>query len=305
MHISWRLPVFSHSRVLFNFFISRDLTNPFVFPNIFQPQDESTANYPALEGNQDAGVLILKFKKAIFMRKYSWLILGTIIFFCAFLIQPETAWSASSKSSTHKTLVKKQSAKKTAAKKTTAKKTASAKAKKAEVAKADSDRDVWLKRAQNSEALTGKASWYGKDFHNKATASGLAYDMHTFTAAHRTLPIGTIVKVTDQNNGKSVMVCVTDRGPFIKGRIIDVSYAAARELGLDKRGVGKVALEVVSDEHGAPLKKDQAYYISYSSGGGANKVGPFHAFADAAAMHEALNQAHPEAKVILDKNPKQ
>ena len=80
---------------------------------------------------------------------------------------------------------------------------------------ASSSRDVWLKRAQsNADAfMTGMASWYGADFHNKKTASGEGYDMYTFTAAHRTLPIGTVVRVTDKSNGKSVMVCVTDRGP--------------------------------------------------------------------------------------------
>lgn len=162
------------------------------------------------------------------------------------------------------------------------------------------DRDLWLKRAQSGELLSGKASWYGPDFHNKATASGLSYDMYTFTAAHRTLPMGTVVKVTDQDNGKSVMVCVTDRGPFVRGRIIDLSWAAAKQLDLGKRGVGRVDLEVVSDESGTPLKADQAYFVRYGSHGGDSKVGPFRAFADAAAMHEALRQAHPEAEVVLD-----
>lgn len=161
-------------------------------------------------------------------------------------------------------------------------------------------REVWLKRARESEMMTGKASWYGRDFHGGTTASGVNYDMYTFTAAHRTLPMGTVVKVTDQDNGKSVMVCVTDRGPFVRGRIIDLSYAAALQLDLSKRGVGKVALEVVSDESGTPLKADQAYYVRYNAPQGDEKVGPFRAFADAAAMHEALLQAHPEAKVVLD-----
>ncbi|MDE5879139.1 MAG: septal ring lytic transglycosylase RlpA family protein [Desulfovibrio sp.] len=162
------------------------------------------------------------------------------------------------------------------------------------------DRDLWLQRAQQGDLLSGKASWYGPDFHNKATASGLSYDMYTFTAAHRTLPMGTVVKVTDQDNGKSVMVCVTDRGPFVRGRIIDLSYAAAQQINLGTRGVGRVDLEVVSDETGTPLKADQAYFIRYGAHGGASKVGPFRAFADAAAMHEALRQAHPEAEVVLD-----
>lgn len=243
------------------------------------------------------------------MLQRNWLAIGASIFLCAALFAPQTIAAASKEKVTTTKSAKKHSASsKKTSKKTletaakSKKKNSALKNKDAKIANAD--REIWLKRAQNSEALTGKASWYGKDFHNKATASGLAYDMHTFTAAHRTLPLGTIVKVTDQNNGKSVMVCVTDRGPFVPGRIIDVSYAAAAKLGLQKRGVGKVQLEVVSDETGAPLKKDQAYFVKYASAGGKSKVGPFHAFADAAAMHEALRQAHPEAEVVLEKEQK-
>lgn len=126
-------------------------------------------------------------------------------------------------------------------------------------------RDVWLRRAQESEIMTGKASWYGRDFHGGPTASGLNYDMYTFTAAHRTLPMGTVVRVTDQENGKSVMVCVTDRGPFVRGRIIDLSYAAAQQIDIGNKGVGRVALEVVSDESGTPLSPDEAYYVRYKA----------------------------------------
>lgn len=147
----------------------------------------------------------------------------------------------------------------------------------------------------------GKASWYGSDFHGGPTASGLAYDMHTFTAAHRTLPIGTVVKVTDKDNGKSVMVCVTDRGPFVPGRIIDLSYAAADQLDLaDGRGVGTVAIEVISDDSGRPLAANTAYYVSYMLGSRLQEAGPFESFADAAAMHEAIRQVHPEAELIVD-----
>lgn len=239
------------------------------------------------------------------MKQHNWLSIGASLFLCATLIAPFTAEAArKSGAKNQKTVASVKNKKNPSSKTKAAKKTAASTSKKRSSAKMSaktSEREVWLKRAKFSEALSGKASWYGKDFHNKATASGLAYDMHTFTAAHRTLPIGTVVKVTDQNNGKSVMVCVTDRGPFVRDRIIDVSYAAAGRLGLHKRGVGKVQLEVVSDENGAPLKKDQAYFVKYASGAGKNKVGPFSAFADAAAMHEALQQAHPEAEVILEK----
>ena len=163
-------------------------------------------------------------------------------------------------------------------------------------------RDIWLKRAQESEIMSGKASWYGRDFHGGSTASGLDYDMYTFTAAHRTLPMGTVVRVTDQDNGKSVMVCVTDRGPFVRGRVIDLSFAAAQQINIENRGVSRVELEVVSDESGTPLKPDEAFFVRYNAAQSDEKVGPFRAFADAAAMHEALRQVHPEAEVVIDQS---
>ena len=163
-------------------------------------------------------------------------------------------------------------------------------------------RDIWLKRAQESEIMTGKASWYGRDFHGGPTASGDNYDMYTFTAAHRTLPMGTVVRVTDQDNGKSVMVCVTDRGPFVRGRVIDLSFAAAQQIDIENRGVSRVELEVISDESGTPLKPDEAFFVRYNAAQSDEKVGPFRAFADAAAMHEALRQVHPEAEVVMDQS---
>ena len=163
-------------------------------------------------------------------------------------------------------------------------------------------RDIWLKRAQESEIMSGKASWYGRDFHGGSTASGLDYDMYTFTAAHRTLPMGTVVRVTDQDNGKSVMVCVTDRGPFVRGRVIDLSFAAAQQIEIGNRGVSRVELEVVSDESGTPLKPDEAFFVRYNAAQSDEKIGPYRAFADAAAMHEALRQVHPEAQVVIDQS---
>ena len=168
--------------------------------------------------------------------------------------------------------------------------------------KSTGSRDIWLKRAQESEIMAGKASWYGRDFHGGPTASGDNYDMYTFTAAHRTLPMGTVVRVTDQDNGKSVMVCVTDRGPFVRGRVIDLSFAAAQQINIENRGVSRVELEVVSDESGTPLKPDEAFFVRYNAAQSDEKVGPFRAFADAAAMHEALRQVHPEARVVIDQS---
>jgi rare lipoprotein A len=92
----------------------------------------------------------------------------------------------------------------------------------------------------------GIASWYGADFHGKQTSSGEVYDMHQLTCAHNTLPLGTMVMVTNLENGRSVELKVNDRGPFVKERIIDVSYAAAQMLGMWEKGTAPVKVEVIS-----------------------------------------------------------
>ncbi len=94
-------------------------------------------------------------------------------------------------------------------------------------------------------AQCGGASWYGPGFHGKKTASGQRFNENAMTAAHRTLPFGTVVKVTDQRTGKSIKVTINDRGPFHKGRIIDLSKAAAAQLGTKNAGTGKVCLASV------------------------------------------------------------
>jgi rare lipoprotein A len=86
--------------------------------------------------------------------------------------------------------------------------------------------------AEAALSETGLASWYGQQFHGRRTASGEIYDMHAMTAAHRTLPLPSFARVSNPANGRSVIVRVNDRGPFTKGRIIDLSYAAARKLGV-------------------------------------------------------------------------
>lgn len=91
----------------------------------------------------------------------------------------------------------------------------------------------------------GVASYYGKAFHGRRTASGEIFDMHALTAAHKTLPMNSLVRVTNLDNGLSVIVKITDRGPFHKNRLIDLSYAAAKELKMVKRGVAKVEIAPV------------------------------------------------------------
>lgn len=92
----------------------------------------------------------------------------------------------------------------------------------------------------------GIASWYGKLFHGKETASGSYYDMYAYTAAHRSLPLGSKVRVVNLQNGKDIVVKINDRGPYIKNRIIDLSYSAAKSLGIIDRGTQDVKIEVVS-----------------------------------------------------------
>lgn len=89
------------------------------------------------------------------------------------------------------------------------------------------------------------ASWYGVEEQGRATASGELMDPEAMTAAHRTLPFGSVVRVTDRNNGQTVEVVINDRGPFVRGRIIDLSFGAARELGMVESGVAPVRIQVV------------------------------------------------------------
>ena len=95
-------------------------------------------------------------------------------------------------------------------------------------------------------ALSGEASWYGHPHHGRRTASGEIYDMNKMTAAHRTLPLGTRVLVTNRENGRTVEVRINDRGPFRKNRVLDLSYAAARSLGAVGEGVIPVTLKILA-----------------------------------------------------------
>jgi rare lipoprotein A len=100
----------------------------------------------------------------------------------------------------------------------------------------------------------GIASWYGEPYHGRRTASGEIYDMHQLTAAHKTLAFGSVVKVTRRDTGADVKVRVNDRGPFIEGRIIDLSFAAAKKIDLDVDGVAPVKIKVVGHEDGPKRK---------------------------------------------------
>ena len=99
---------------------------------------------------------------------------------------------------------------------------------------------TYVPRHEPDYDKVGIASWYGDDFHGRLTANGEIYDMRSFTAAHPTLPLPSLVRVTNLENGQSIVVRVNDRGPFVKDRIIDLSKATAIHLGLAQRGTGRV-----------------------------------------------------------------
>ncbi len=101
------------------------------------------------------------------------------------------------------------------------------------------------KKKSKKHCLDGDASWYGKLHHGRKTASGEVFNMNKLTAAHKTLPLGTKVRVTNIENGKSVIVKINDRGPFAKNRILDLSYSAAQKIDMTKKGHAKVLIEII------------------------------------------------------------
>jgi len=126
----------------------------------------------------------------------------------------------------------------------------------------------------------GNASWYGLPFHGRRASNGEVYDMHKFTAAHRTLPFDTVVRVTNLGNGKSTVVRITDRGPFVDNRIIDLSMAAAREIDSIGPGVVPVRLEILSSG------------IDPYSGFFTVQIGAFRDRANAERLRQRLNASY-------------
>ncbi len=136
---------------------------------------------------------------------------------------------------------------------------------------------------------TGAASWYGAPYHGRPTASGEVYDMRDLTAAHRTLPLGTRLMVTSLDNGQAVEVRVNDRGPFVGGRILDLSYGAARILGAVGPGVIPVRLRVIALPGAASPSAGTGFTV---------QIGAFTARARAEALREALRRDGAEAAIV-------
>lgn len=132
------------------------------------------------------------------------------------------------------------------------------------------------------DTMRGVSSWYGPNFHGKMTSSGERYNMYGMTAAHKTWPMDTMVKVDNLDNGKSAVVRINDRGPFVKSRILDCSYAAGKKIGIDKKGTARVKLTVVgfagkvydeAKEKGKPLPKVRLTGFAVQVGAFRRKVG--------------------------------
>jgi rare lipoprotein A len=137
---------------------------------------------------------------------------------------------------------------------------------------------------------TGIASWYGEDFHGKKTANGERYDMYAMTAAHRTLPFNTRVRVTNLENGNKTEVRINDRGPFVPGRIIDLSRSGAKELGMLGTGTARVVVEAVGFAPGAAQSIAGVFSI---------QVGAFQERENAYRLRDELTKRHPHVRVIL------
>ena len=139
---------------------------------------------------------------------------------------------------------------------------------------------------------TGVASWYGPPYHNRRGSNGEIYDMNAMTAAHLTLPLGSIVRVTNLKTSHSALLRITDRGPFVEGRIIDLSLAAAKALDVYLPGTAQVRLEVLQ----APAALD-------SGGRWAVQIGSFHTEQSAARLTDRLQRRYHTARVLKFPSP--
>jgi rare lipoprotein A len=140
----------------------------------------------------------------------------------------------------------------------------------------------------------GIASWYGKDFHGKKTSNGETYDMHAMTAAHKTLPLGVFVKVRNTESGQETIVRVNDRGPFVKNRVIDLSYSAAKKLGVDQKGTAPVRIEALGYKAGG---EGYSAPETYDSGSYSVQVGAFKDQQNAKRLSEEMKRLYGYAEV--------
>lgn len=148
----------------------------------------------------------------------------------------------------------------------------------------------------------GKASWYGKKFHGRKTSSGEIYDMYSISAAHKTLPFGTKVRVHNLDNNKKIDIRINDRGPFARGRIIDLSYAAAKEIGIVGPGTAYVEISAIDCNSQPSGKKKNDFAVDFFTGNFTIQVGAFSDFNNAARLKSKLDQRFRNAHISLVSN---
>lgn len=143
----------------------------------------------------------------------------------------------------------------------------------------------------------GIASWYGKKFHGRLTSNGETYNMYAMTAAHKTLPLGVEVRVTNRRNGRSTVVRVNDRGPFVAGRIIDLSFAAAKKLDIVDQGTAPVEVVALGYPHQSGGRVSYTPPLDYDAGSFAVQVGAFSQAANAERLAARLRPRFGRADV--------
>ncbi|HAR45879.1 MAG: hypothetical protein A2072_00015 [Nitrospirae bacterium GWC1_57_7] len=141
----------------------------------------------------------------------------------------------------------------------------------------------------------GIASWYGTDFHGKKTSNGERYDMHAMTAAHKTLPMNVHVRVRNIQNGKEIIVRINDRGPFVRGRVIDLSYAAAKKLGVDVTGTASVRVEALGYKEAGSAEKYRT--ANYDAGNFTVQAGSFTQYENARRLSLRLKSRYGQADI--------
>jgi len=151
-------------------------------------------------------------------------------------------------------------------------------------------------------AQTGIASWYGDKFHGRKTSNGEIYNMYDMTAAHKTLPMNTWVSVQNLENDRKIVVRINDRGPFVTGRVIDLSYAGAKEIGIADPGTGKVKVTALGEatSYSAVTHKPVEFKpVDYYSGNFTVQVGAFQVKANAEQYRDSLAEKYPNAHIVL------
>jgi rare lipoprotein A len=143
----------------------------------------------------------------------------------------------------------------------------------------------------------GLASWYGKQFHGRRTSNGEIYDMYAVSAAHKTLPFNTVVRVHNLDNGRHMDIRINDRGPFVNGRIIDLSYGAARKLGVVGPGTARVRIVALGVDDGRTGNRQSYRSVDYNRGRFTFQVGAFRERDNAERLKRKLERQYPNAHI--------